>query len=181
MEYLSFDYKYENAGAMLCKALEKQIKTPVESLVLAFIGSDANIGDSLAPLCGSLFKGDFGRVFTYGSLDLPITAKEVPYFASFLQKTHPLSTVIAIDAAIGKSEDVGLIKVQSCGIKPGLGVDKDLPKIGDFSIIGILGEKNGGKSRLTGRFSVVYNMANVICCGLEKFLQNNENRLKNTL
>ena len=98
--------------------------------------------------------------------------------AEFIKNAHPESLVAVIDAAVGRKEDLGLIKVQNCGIKPGLGVNKNLPSVGDFSIIGILGEKTCEKSVLTvGRLSTVYEMANNIAQGIQIFVQNNKKRL----
>lgn len=178
MEVMSFDYKSENISNFIAKTLEKYLNTPSESIIFLFIGSDSNIGDSLAPICGSLFESQGGGVFAYGNLINPITAKEVPYAIEFIKRTHPASLVIAVDAAIGKKEDVGLIKVQKTGIKPGLGVNKDLPAVGDMSVIGILGEKRGGKALFTvGKISTVYKMAEKIANGLQIFVKNNQKRL----
>jgi putative sporulation protein YyaC len=179
MEIMSFDYKSENLSLCIAKTLEKYLISPIESMILLFVGSDSNIGDSLAPICGSLFECDSGGVFAYGSLVAPITAKEVPFAVEFIKKAHPDSLVVVIDAAIGKSCDVGLIKVQKGGIKPGLGVDKDLPLVGDLSVIGILGEKKGGKALFTvNKISTVYKMAEKIADGLKIFVKNNQKRLK---
>jgi putative sporulation protein YyaC len=73
---------------------------------------------------------------------------------------------------------VGLVKVQKSGIKPGLGVDKDLPVVGDLSVIGILGEKRSGKALFTvNKISTVYKMAEKIANGLKIFVENNQKRL----
>lgn len=179
MELYSFDYKCDNLPFFIAKSIEKIVKTPVESLAFIFVGSDGNIGDSLAPLCGSLLKINSGKVFIYGNLFSTICAKEVPYAVEFLKKCHPGTLSIVVDAALGKKEDVGVIKVQSGGIKPGLGVNKNLPKTGDISVLGVLGEKrSNGKALTHSRLSTVYKMAENIARGLEMFVQINENALK---
>ncbi len=176
MERLSFDYKLKNTAFYLAKTLEKYIDG-ANCVVFVFVGSDCNVGDSLGPLCGSLIKKT-NKNFLYGSLNSPITAKEVPFVAKFVKKMHPSSIVVVIDAAVGKKEDLGLIKVQNEGIKPGLGVDKDLPLMGDISIIGVLGEKRAKEEGAFGktRFSTVYSMAEIIAEGIELFVKNNEKR-----
>ena len=69
--------------------------------------------------------------------------------------------------------------MQSGGIKPGLGVNKNLPKTGDISVLGVLGEKrSNGKALTHSRLSTVYKMAENIARGLEMFVQINENALK---
>ncbi len=178
MERLSFDYKLKNTAFYLAKTLEKYING-ANNVVFVFVGSDCNVGDSLGPLCGSLIKNSGGKSFLYGSLNAPITAKEVPFVADFVKKMHPASVIVVVDAAVGKNEDFGLIKVQNEGIKPGLGVDKDLPLMGDVSIIGVLGEKmakSDGTFKKT-RVSTVYLMAEIIAEGIDLFVKNNEKRL----
>ena len=79
----------------------------------------------------------------------------------FLRDTHPQSPVIAVDAAVGDAGDIGLIKVTSCGIRPGLGANKRLGKVGDVGIMGIVAEKsvfNYSLLNLT-RLNLVYRMA----------------------
>ena len=178
MDVMSFDYKNENISNFIAKTLEKYLVAPCESIIFLFIGSDSNIGDSLAPICGSLFENEVDGVFSYGDLITPITAKEVPYAVDFIKRAHPDSLVVAIDAAIGRKEDVGLIKVQKTGIKPGLGVNKNLPKVGDLRVIGILGEKRGERALFTvSKISTVYKMAEKIAKGLQIFIKNNQKRL----
>ena len=147
-----------------------------KDIVFAFIGTDANVGDSLAPLCGSLLYGRHKNVFFYGNLNQPITAKEVPFISKFLKLAHPDSAIIVVDAAVGKKEDVGTIKIFDRGIKPGLGVNKNLPPVGDVSVIGVVSEKNDLGLSFLGceRISKVFSMSKAISSGIEKFLSARE-------
>jgi len=111
--------------------------------VIICVGSDLVVGDSLGPIVGSsLVKLLQGKAYVYGTLTSPVTASEVPIIYDKIKRLHPRSKTIVIDAAVGNKEDIGLIKIYTDGIKPGLGVNKNLPKIGDLSIIGIVGDKN---------------------------------------
>ena len=87
------------------------------------IGSDLVLGDSLGPLVGTFLKNKNVRSYVYGTLNFPITAKEIEYARTYLKQMHPDSITIAIDAAIGNDDDVGLIRVVNKGLKPGLGVE----------------------------------------------------------
>ena len=179
MEYYSFDNKNENLPFCIAKAIENMVEMPVESPILLFIGSDGNIGDSLAPLCGTLFTGQNTACISYGSLNSPVSAKEVSYLVNFVKKCHPGAIFVVIDAAVGKNQDLGMIKVQKCGIKPGLGVNKNLPMVGDISIVGVLAEKRSSNSIMSPvRLSTVYEMAKSVADGLNIFIKNNENALK---
>ena len=106
--------------------------------------------------------------YVYGTLNAPITAKEIDYVKVYLKKIHKNSKIIAIDAGIGPDSDVGLIKVRDIGLKPGLGVDKELPPLGDMSIVGVVASKSIRNVNLFNytRLNLVYKMASVICDGI---------------
>ena len=137
------------------------------------IGSDLVLGDSLGPLVGTFLKNKNLPTYVYGTLNFPITAKEVEYARTYLKQAHPNTISIAIDAAIGESGDIGLMRVLEKGLKPGLGVDKNLGTVGDLSIIGVVAEKslkNYNLFNLT-RLNLVYKMAEQIANGIEKYIK----------
>ena len=153
--------------------------------ILICIGSDLVLGDSLGPLVGTMLKKRGAKSFIYGTLNLPITAKEVEYAGKYLKQMHPNSISIAIDAAVGNAEDVGLIRITNKGLKPGLGVDKNLGVVGDLSIIAVVAAKslqNRNLFNLT-RLNLIYKMAEKIASGIEKYISylsnNNEYLIKN--
>ncbi len=132
--------------------------------VIVCVGTDAVSGDSLGPFVGTLLKEKNIPAFIYGYLDNPITAQNVAGLDKFIKKTHPDSKILVIDSAVGKADEIGLIKVTDSGIKPGLGADKDLPLVGDVSIMGIVESKGRATvERLkTTRLRLIWEMANVI-------------------
>ena len=136
------------------------------------IGSDMVLGDSLGPLIGTFLKNRKIQSYVYGTLDFPITAKEIEYARTYLTKTHPNSISIAIDAAIGDKDDVGLIRVLNKGLKPGLGVDKKLGTMGELSIVGIVASKSKENYNLFNltRLNLIYKMAETIADGIEKYI-----------
>ncbi len=136
------------------------------------IGSDLVLGDSLGPLVGTFLKNKKVQSYVYGTLNFPITAKEVDYARTYLKQMHPDSIVIAIDAAVGETGDIGIIKVLDKGLKPGLGVEKNLGTVGDLSIIGVVAEKslkNYNLFNLT-RLNLIYKMSECISNGIEKYI-----------
>ena len=170
-EIYSFDTFSEYASRGIASAL-CDIKAENTKIVVLCIGSDLVLGDSLGPLIGTILQKRNVPALVYGSLSFPVTAKEVNYAKDYLQKAHPTSTIIAVDAAVGNSDDVGLIRVLKKGIKPGLGVKKNLKRVGDISIIGIVAEKEEANKNLLSltRLNLVYNMAEKIALGIEKYL-----------
>ena len=140
--------------------------------IFVCVGSDLVLGDSLGPLVGTLLKKKKNNAYIYGTLNMPITAKEVEYAKTYIKQMHPNSTIIAIDAAVGLSEDVGIIRVTNKGLKPGLGVDKNLGVIGDISIIGVVAEKSNKNYNLFNltRLNLIYKMAEKISNAIGDFV-----------
>ncbi|MBO7187631.1 MAG: spore protease YyaC [Clostridia bacterium] len=141
--------------------------------IIVCIGSDLVLGDSLGPLVGTFLKQKGVGAYIYGTLNAPITAKEIDNIKIYLKKVHPNSAVIAVDAAVGGESDVGIIKINPFGLKPGLGVDKDLSIIGDISIVGVVASRSIRNENLFNltRLNFVYKMAGVIAGGIEEYIK----------
>ena len=142
--------------------------------VIVCIGSDLAIGDSLGPLLGTILEEKLkGKAYVYGTLNFPITAKEALIISKNIKQLHPLSKILAIDASVGDKSEVGFIKVSDTGIKPGLGVNKSLPIMGDSSIIGIVTEKQDVLNNLFSatRLNLIYKMSIAISKGIESYLE----------
>lgn len=135
--------------------------------VFVCVGTDAVSGDSLGPLVGTILSESLkGETYVFGTLGCPVTALDVNDVTEFVKKVYPSAVVVAVDAALGKKEEVGTIKIADAPIKPGLGVNKNLKEVGDVSVIGVVEEKgefggNLGKVRL----SLVYRLAEIIAGG----------------
>jgi putative sporulation protein YyaC len=162
----------------------KNINDKNSKPIIICVGSDLVLGDSLGPLVGTLLKQKGCGAYIYGTLNAPITAKEVEYAKIYIKQTHPLSKLIAIDAAVGDEEDVGIVKVLNKGLKPGLGVNKNLGVLGDQSIIGVVASKsiqNYNLFNLT-RLNLIYKMSEIIASGLHQYLSTfNQNTLNKNI
>ncbi|MBO5851057.1 MAG: spore protease YyaC [Clostridia bacterium] len=137
--------------------------------VFVCFGTDLSVGDSLGPIIGSKILNNIkGKCFVYGTLNATVTAKEANVVYSTIKLLHPKSKIVVIDAAVGNKCDVGLIKVFNDGIKPGLGVNKDLKKFGDVSIIAIVsGKDDFNKDVLNGVSATLINrLSKVIANGI---------------
>ncbi|MBQ7339388.1 MAG: spore protease YyaC [Clostridia bacterium] len=173
----SFSVYNKNLSQNISTCLERLASE--KSVVVLCVGSDLVMGDSLGPLVGTNLTKKNVKTHVYGTLDFPITAKEIDYAKSYLKNFHPNSIVLAIDAAVGNFEDVGAIRVINKGIKPGLGVNKNLKTVGDISIIGVVApkEKNAYKLLSTTRLNLIYKMAEQISNGIELFLKERQNSI----
>jgi len=125
-------------------------KNPTKSKVFLCLGSDKLIFDSLGPLTGTLLKNqkDFPH-YVYGTMSEPVTALQVEKAIRFIRSFHRGSEVIVIDSAIGKREEIGTIKFFNRGLRPALGVDKEMAVVGDKSIMGIVTTKDAVKDMNT--------------------------------
>ena len=170
-ETYSFNAFHEISGESIGNALNTCNVKGKKPLIVC-IGSDLVLGDSLGPLVGTMLFKKNVPAYIYGTLNSPITAKEIICAKTHLKALHPDSFIIAVDAAVGSTDDIGLIKVSDKGLKPGLGVDKNLGVIGDCSIIGVVAGKslqNYNLFNLT-RLNLIYKMAEKISNGIEQFL-----------
>ena len=93
---------------------------------------------------------------------------------TFLKETHKNSPVIAIDAAVGEKGDIGLIKLSDNPLSPGVGANKQLGKIGDISIMGIVAEKSLENYAIFNntRLNLVYSMSEIISNAISSLLWN---------
>lgn len=122
------------------EALREKI-SPVNPIFMC-IGTEKVFSDSLGPRVGSLLNEIMNRpAFIYGLKDQNITAENLCGSYSFIKAMHPDSKVIVIDAGVGANEQLGNIQLSDGGIIPGAATNKNLPMMGDVSIVGIVAEK----------------------------------------
>lgn len=179
MDSFSFNVFNKYAPLGIGEAIKNFNKTN-KQLVFVCVGSDLVLGDSLGPLSGTLLKSKSLNAYVYGTLNFPITAKEIPYVQAHIKRFHPNSLCVAIDAAVGDGEDVGIIKVVNSSLKPGLGVNKKLGSVGDISIVGVVAGKSAQNYNLFNltRLNLIYKMSSVITDGIKEFFdQTRQNSL----
>ncbi|BCN28855.1 spore protease YyaC [Anaeromicropila herbilytica] len=154
------------------KVLSKLItKQTYESQTIVFlcIGSDRATGDCLGPMIGyKLSKLQKKKFIIYGTLENPIHAKNLAETIIEIKAKYKNSFVIAIDASLGKSSHVGYITIGEGSLRPGAGVDKDLPSVGDIFITGIVNLSGLLDNMLlqTTRLNVVMTLADYIFLGI---------------
>lgn len=111
------------------------------NLIIVCIGTDRSTGDSLGPLTGyklsSLLKS-YPNVHVLGTLEEPIHAKNLSDKIKMINENYNNSFIIAIDACLGAINRIGYITIHNGPLKPGTGVHKDLPHIGNIHITGVV-------------------------------------------
>lgn len=108
-------------------------------ILLLCIGTDRSIGDSLGPLVGTLLseRGEW-PFLVRGTLEAPVHAGNLVEHLDWLRREHPDSTVVALDACLGRMESVGYITVGRGPLRPGAGVGKPLPQVGNLHLTGVV-------------------------------------------
>ena len=120
------------------RLLSQTVKGTSEILLLC-IGTDRSTGDCLGPLTGSLLSETPGiGVMIKGTLNEPVHATNLREAIADIEALEGNPLVIAVDACLGRSENVGYINVNHGPLKPGTGVNKVLPEVGDMHITGIV-------------------------------------------
>lgn len=108
-------------------------------IVFVCIGTDRSTGDSLGPLIGTLLQEkEIAPYHVYGTLDDPIHAVNMDAKLAEIKEKHFNPFIIGIDACLGRLKSVGSIQVGNGPVKPGAGVNKELPEVGNMHITGIV-------------------------------------------
>lgn len=122
----------------LNKVLSNKLKKN-KTIVILCIGTDRSTGDCLGPLVGHKLKVLLrDNIYLYGTLENPVHAKNLEETISTINSEHPNALVIAIDACLGDIKNIGKIYIKEEPLSPGAALNRDLPKIGDISITGIV-------------------------------------------
>ena len=145
---------------------------PHQEIIILCIGSDRSTGDSLGPLIGHKLKKYISSdIYVFGDLNQPVHAANLSYCIKTIYKTFDNPFIIAIDASLGKDEHIGFMTLGTGPLKPGLGVKKRLPEVGDIHITGIVNSsRNMEFSTLqTTRLSIIFQIADAIVLALRTF------------
>jgi len=107
--------------------------------VILCIGTDRSTGDALGPLIGThLSRLNLPLLHVYGTLDQPVHATNLIQTIEFIQQSFVDPFVIAIDACLGRVDSIGCIVLADGPLKPGAGVHKQLPEVGEANLTGIV-------------------------------------------
>ena len=139
------------------------------TLVFLCIGSDRATGDSLGPILGyKLSALHLPNCIVFGTLEHPVHAKNLGEVITEIHNKVSFPFIIAIDASLGKANHIGYYTLNTGPLKPGAGVHKDLPLVGDLTITGIVNLSGFLDQMLlqTTRLNIVMQLADRICDGI---------------
>lgn len=128
--------EHNNCREELVLAFQWLWKKEGQPQAILCIGTDRATGDALGPLIGSELMA-WSRVpcRVFGTLDEPLHASNL----TEIIRAYPQITqtrCLAIDASLGRPEEVGSIAIGTGPIRPGAGVQKKLPPLGRYYATG---------------------------------------------
>mgnify|MGYP001190510880 CR=1 FL=1 len=159
------------AAAVLADRLKACIQhAQSRDLVVVCIGTDRSTGDALGPLVGTHLVRACRDLHVYGTLSEPVHAMNLTETMNRIALEHRNPYIIAVDACLGQIASVGTIQFFHGPLRPGAGVHKDLPAVGDVHITGVVNV--GGFMEYfvlqNTRLSLVFAMAEVIAESLAR-------------
>jgi len=165
MILLEKHYTDTDARECLVETLTRLFADINEDPLFLCIGSEKHILDCFGPLTGTMLREKEPRLIVYGTLDEPLHARNLSREIPVIKEKHSGKIEVAIDASVGKEEELGMIKVKDGPLIPGKALAKRLSPVGDLSIIGIAGIRLNKKSAdflNSGSFAHVYHMSKLI-------------------
>lgn len=110
-----------------------------QPIVVVCVGTDRSTGDALGPLVGThLKKQNIDGLHLYGTLEHPVHAMNLNETLTTIHQHFNNPYIIAVDACLGQLTSVGFIQIGQGPVKPGAGVNKDLPPVGNMHVTGIV-------------------------------------------
>ena len=158
------------------RSLLAEARAAERAVVILCIGTDRSTGDALGPLTGTRLRSLHSHPHVYGTLDEPVHATNLPEALRQIAALTADPFVIAVDACLGRLENVGCVTLGRGPLRPGAAVNKDLPPVGDACITGIV-NVGGFMEHLvlqSTRLNLVMKMADMIAWGLAHGLAQTE-------
>ncbi|PLT33235.1 spore protease YyaC [Bacillus sp. V5-8f] len=141
----------------------------IQPIVVVCIGTDRSTGDSLGPLVGTFLQEKATSHFhVYGTLEDPIHAMNLEEKLAEIRTEHVDPFIIGVDACLGRLKSVGVVQVGEGPVKPGAGVNKELPSVGNAHITGIVNVSGFMEFMVlqNTRLNLVLKMARTIANGI---------------
>lgn len=176
---IQIDYTDIQAKSVLSNALNHHLvkRDPRRPLIILCIGTDRSTGDALGPFVGTRLLEQNHDCYVFGTLESPVHAVNLKETIQHIERSFVHPYIIAVDACLGQSSSVGKIQFAQGPLKPGAGVNKKLPEVGDVHITGIVNV--GGFMEYfvlqNTRLQLVISMAKVIADSIEQSIANHVN------
>lgn len=118
----------------LVNEISSRLPNDPSKIYFVCVGTDRSTGDSLGCFVGTMLESKGYRNIV-GSIDDPLHAVNLKERTSSIPED---AFVVAIDACLGRRENVGRVLFYEGSLHPGAGVNKKLDPVGDFTIMGVV-------------------------------------------
>lgn len=137
-------------------------------IIIVCIGTDRSTGDCLGPLLGYKLKEiENNRIKVFGTLKHPVHALNLDYYLEEIKNEFRNWIIIAVDASVGTADHVGLVTISQGSLAPGAGVGKDISRVGDVSITGIVTSSSSPENLMGIRLSIIMDMVEFLYASME--------------
>lgn len=148
--YVLDDSNYNYIRDLLVKDLKSKIIKKMKfhrykDIMILCFGTDKNISDSYGPRVGSklIEENSIFNERVFGIMGETLNATNIHLFINKYKNEIKRSLVISVDAIISLSFFyIGSLFTYNEGIKPGAGLGKEFPLIGDISICGVISNEH---------------------------------------
>jgi putative sporulation protein YyaC len=139
-----------------------------KGIIIVCIGTDRSTGDCLGPLLGYKLKEiENNRIKVFGTLKHPVHALNLDYYLEEIKNEFRNWIIIAVDASVGTADHVGLVTISQGSLAPGAGVGKDISRVGDVSITGIVTSSSSPENLMGIRLSIIMDMVEFLYASME--------------
>jgi len=179
MLIVSKHYREADALPVLTEALESIINKSALEPIFFCIGSDRHLLDSFGPLTGSMINEHYPDAVVCGTLDEPLHARNLPIRVMAAKREHPSCIEIAIDASLGKYDEIGVINLRQGPLLPGKALAHRLPPVGHYALTGVVGayrEKAGNRAHDPVGLANIYHLSQLVSTAIVQCCRNMTNR-----
>ena len=108
------------AARLLLLLMNEMRASGRRQVVFLCIGTDRSTGDSLGPLIGSRLEAEeISNVVVIGTLEHPVHAVNLDRTIEEMEEHYPDAIIVAVDAAVGRWDHVGLVTLEKGPLRPG--------------------------------------------------------------
>jgi putative sporulation protein YyaC len=140
---------------------------PWTETTICCVGTDRSTGDALGPLVGTKLKQLGIPVPVVGDLAEPLHAENL---TQRLRDEVYTPYVLGVDACLGRFDDIGIICFEHRPLRPGSGVKKNLPEVGNWTLKGVVNAAGFWEYLVlqNTRLHIVMTMADVIANAIHR-------------
>ena len=148
--YDNYNYNLENLKERIKEKMVKKMNYAksikrYSEIIFLCIGTDRITGDCFGPLVGTNLKrmlenSNIFNITIYGTLIKNVNYSNIEQVIRTIQTKHSNPSIVVIDAALSKKENIGNVYIEEGKTILGKGLNKSRIEVGDLSIKAVVGK-----------------------------------------